>query len=112
MTMSVVVRSAASLALSWAFGCSAHHVRLTTPDTDPGARYVCLGEGPCQPADVDVPSERNRSGTKSITLPRECAGKIHQILVIDADSSEPKVDVTCAPQEEPIDEMRPPEAKN
>jgi hypothetical protein len=92
-------------------GC-ARHVRLTTPDTDPGARYVCRGEGVCQPADVDVPSERNPSGTTFITLPRQCAGKIHQILVIDAGSSEPKVDVTCAPAEEPIDTMDAPEAKN
>jgi hypothetical protein len=92
-------------------GC-ARHVRLTTPATDPGARYVCRGEGECQPADVDVPSERNPSGTTAITLPRQCAGKIHQILVIDAGSSEPKVDVTCAPAEEPIETMGAPEAKN
>lgn len=84
----------------------ARHVRLTTPDTDPGARYVC-GAGGCQPADVDVPSERNPSGTAFINLPRQCAGKIHQILIVDADSSEPKVDVTCAPAEEPIDTMGP-----
>jgi hypothetical protein len=86
-------------------GC-ARHVRLTTPDTDPAARYVC-GEGGCQPADVDVPSERNPSGTTFINLPRQCAGRIHQILIVDADSSDPKVDVTCAPAEEPIDTMGP-----
>lgn len=100
----------AGLALS--LGGCAHHLRLTSPDTDPGARYVCDGAGECRPATSDVPSERNPSGMTIVTLPRQCAGKVHQILILDAGSSEPKVDVTCAPAEEPIGTMGSPEARN
>ena len=105
--------------VAWGVGClafglggCARHVRLTSPDTDPGARYVCDGPGECQPATTDVPSERNPAGMTIVTLPRQCAGKIHQILILDAASSEPKVDVTCAPAEEPVGTMGSPEARN
>ena len=87
----------------------ARHVRLTTPDTDPGARYVCRDGGECQPADIDIPSEANPSETTPITLPRQCAGRIHQVLIRDSGSSEPTVEVTCAPAEEPIGTMGAPE---
>jgi hypothetical protein len=98
--------AAASLACS-------HHLRLTSPDTDPGSRYECSGSGSgeCRPRSSDVPSDDNPSGTTAITLPRECAGKIHQILIIDAGSSEPAVRVTCAPAEEPLRTMDEPEAR-
>ena len=104
------VSAAALLALS--LGGCAHHVRLTSPDTDPGARYVCEGAGQCQPATTDVPSEHNPSGMTIVNLPRQCAGKIHQILILDAGSSKPKVYVTCAPAEESIGTMGSPEARN
>ena len=87
-----------------------HHLRLTSPDTDPGARYVCSG-GECRPRGSDVPADDNPSGITAITLPRECAGKVHQILIIDAGSSEPEVRVTCAPAEEPVGTMGEPEAR-
>jgi hypothetical protein len=87
-----------------------HHVRLTSPDTDPGARYVCNQSGVCRPADSDVPSDDNPSGTASITLPRECGGKVHQILIVDAGSDNPEVRVTCAPAEDPTGTMGEPEA--
>jgi hypothetical protein len=90
-----------------ATACSGSHVRLVAPDTTAGPRYSCApGEGQiCQPATTDVPEELNRSGTVFVILPRQCKGKIHQIVIIDAGSSKPKVDATCAPQEEPLDEM-------
>jgi hypothetical protein len=86
--------------------CGGRQVRLVSPDTTAGARYTCApGEGGvCQPATVDVPEELNPSGTIFVILPRECQGRIHQIVVIDAGSSTPKVDATCAPQEEPLGE--------
>jgi hypothetical protein len=98
--------------LALSLGACAHHVRLTSPDTDPGARYICDGAGQCRPATTDVPSERNPSGMTIITLPRECGGKVHQILILDAGSSEPEVDVTCAPPEESVGTMGSPEASN
>jgi hypothetical protein len=93
--------------------CGGSQVRLVSPDTTPGSRYTCQpGEGaPCQPATTDVPEDLNRSGTVFVILPRECKGKIHQIVVLDAGSSHPKVDATCAPQEEPVEEMSASEPK-
>jgi hypothetical protein len=87
--------------------CGGSQVRLVSPDTTPGPRYTCQpGEGAvCQPATTDVPEDLNRSGTVFVILPRECKGRIHQIVVLDAGSSHPKVDATCAPQEEPVEEM-------
>jgi hypothetical protein len=108
-----IIHSARGLAvLALSLGACAHHLRLTSPDTDPGARYTCDGAGACRPATTDVPSERNPSGMTIVILPRECAGKIHEILILDAGSSEPKVDVTCAPLEEGVGTMGSPEARN
>ncbi len=89
---------------SVAAGC-ARHVRLESPDTSAGARYTCTGKAPCEPATSDVPSQLNPSGTTFVTLPRQCRGRIHRIVISDADSNEPKVDVTCAPEDEPIGDM-------
>jgi hypothetical protein len=95
------------LMLALLAACGGSQVRLVAPDTTAGPRYTCVsGEGKeCQPATTDVPSELNESGTVFVILPRECKGKIHQIVVLDAGSSSPKVDATCAPSEEPVEEM-------
>lgn len=103
-----VSRHGVSLALVVAAAaCGGRHVRLVSPDTTAGPRYTCEpGEGGvCQPAVVDVPAELNPSGTVFVILPRQCQGKIHQIVVLDADSSKPRVEATCAPREEPLEEM-------
>ncbi|HVJ19174.1 MAG TPA: hypothetical protein VM686_27330 [Polyangiaceae bacterium] len=92
-----------------AVGCS-RHVRLENPHTAPGARYTCAAGRECVPATADVPAELNQSGTAFVILPTQCAGRIHKIVVLNADSSEPEVDVTCAPIEDegsgPIEEMK------
>jgi hypothetical protein len=101
-------RSAAAFALiAAASACGGHPMRLVSPDTTAGPRYTCEpGAGRiCQPATSDVPEELNRSGTVFVILPRECKGRVHQLVIIDAGSSEPKVDATCAPEEAPLDEM-------
>jgi hypothetical protein len=87
--------------------CGSRHVRLVSPDTTAGSRYTCEpGDGKvCTPATTDVPSDLNERNTAFVILPRECKGRIQQIVVINADSSEPKVDATCAPEEAPVEEM-------
>lgn len=85
------------------WGC-ARHLRLESPDTSAGARYTCTSRS-CEPATTDVPSKLNPSGTTFVVLPRQCLGRIHRIVVFDADSDQPKLDVTCAPDDEPIGEM-------
>lgn len=84
-------------------GCGHRHVSLENPGTSVGARYVCPpGAGACQAAREDVPSDRNPSGMTFFALPRQCAGHIHKIVILEADTSNPTVDVTCAPVEEPV----------
>jgi hypothetical protein len=85
-------------------GC-AHHVRLQVPGTSPAARYTCTQTGGCKPLAVDDPAATNPSGTSFVNLPAECHGRFNDITIIDADSSEPHVLVTCAPPEEPIGDM-------
>ncbi len=96
----------ANATIALACACS-HHVRLQAPDTSPGARYSCDKKSDhCQPATQDVPSDLNPHGVSFVKLPRQCQGHIHQIVILDADSDDPKVDVTCAPIEQPIEEMK------
>ena len=101
---------ALGLVLLGSVACT-HQLRLSTPDTDPGARYVCTSTGECRAADTDVPAEDNPSNTTFVTLPGQCGGRVHQILIIDAGSSNPEVRVTCAPAEEAIGTMGEPEAR-
>lgn len=86
--------------LAMTAGCS-HHVRLVFPETEKASRYICReGDDPCEPATSDIPSERNQSGTTQITMPKQCGGRFEEIVVLDADSSDPTVDVTCAAGED------------
>lgn len=92
--------------LTLTLGACSHHVRMEVPQTSAGARYVCEPGKACVPAATDVPSDLNPSNTAFVTLPTECKGHINRIVVLDADSSKPKLDVTCAPLEAPIEEMQ------
>lgn len=92
------------IGLLLATGC-ANHVKLAFPGASPGAQYVCRAETDCTPATDLVASDLNRSGTVFVTMPSQCGGHFREIVVLDADSSSPTVVVTCAPVEEPMDEM-------
>lgn len=82
--------------------CAHRHVSLENPSTSPSARYICPADArPCSPATTDVPSERNPSRMTFFSLPQQCAGRIHKIVILEADTSTPHVDVTCAPFEDP-----------
>jgi len=100
----------ATLAGAGVVAACSHHVRLVMPDTTSSSKYVCpIGTAPaCTPDPVDVPEDNSRSGTTFVRLPRQCQGRISEILVVDADTSEPKIHVTCAAHEEPVGEMGPP----
>jgi hypothetical protein len=77
---------------------------LENPATTPGSRYTCQTLDQCTPATEENPARLNQSGTTFVALPRQCAGRIHKIVILNADSSQPEVDVTCAPVEEPVTE--------
>ena len=80
------------------FGACARHVNLVVPGTSPGARYVCNGTG-CTPATVIDPARSNELGTRTLVLPEQCHGHIHQVLLRSAQSKQPEAEVTCAPTE-------------
>lgn len=85
-------------------GC-ARNLRLVVADTSPGPRYSCRAPSDCRPADVDDPALANPPGTVQVALPRECGGRLHEVLVRHAQGSNPEVIVTCAPLEEPIGDI-------
>ena len=83
-------------------GCGSQQLRLTSPDTAPGIGYTCTSSNTCYPASVKAPEEGAHDDALPLALPRECHGQIHEILIRNADSSTPEIDVTCArPKAEP-----------
>ena len=81
-----------------------HPIILEFPNASPGAHYTCGPKG-CVPADSDVPADANPRGARRITLPDECAGSFHRIIIEKVRSSQPRLDVACAPIETPIESM-------
>lgn len=77
----------------------ANHVRLAVPATTGSSLYIC-DKGACRPSEVDDPKLFNQSGTVFVKLPEQCQARFHEIVVIDADSSNPQVFARCAPPEE------------
>jgi hypothetical protein len=101
----------AAISLALLCACGSRNLRLVNPDTAPGPRYACWASVGCARAadDTDVSSELDPSETAVVDLPRECAGRIEQIVVLDSGSSKPKVYVTCAqnsPPGRPIEEIK------
>jgi hypothetical protein len=86
-------------------GCE-HHVQLKFPDTSPGAEYTCFATKSqvvnCRPATTINPANNNQANTVFVILPRECAGRVNEITIHDSGSSNPSVDVKCAPLENTI----------
>jgi hypothetical protein len=98
-----------ALLLSLGSGCS-RNVKMAIPNTAPGPRYTCGpvdsgGKSTCKPAATDVPADLNKPRTAFVIMPEQCDGRINQIVVLDAGSSDFVVDVTCAPPEKGIQPM-------
>src|SRR5262245_57892546 len=100
------VLSAAGCIALLLVGCGARHVQLKFPDATPGEEYTCHPTTSqvetCSPATKIDPAQNNQARTVFVILPRECKGHFHEITVHDSGSSEPVVDVKCAPLENPI----------
>jgi len=77
-------------------GCGSQQLRLTSPDTAAGVSYTCTAANTCYPASLATPAEGQPDEALPLLMPRECGGRIHEILIRDADSSSPEIDVTCA----------------
>jgi len=81
------------------------NVRLEFPGSTPGEEFVCKvteGEERCAPQTVIDPKQDNRAHTVFVILPHACQGHFNRITIHDSGSSEPFVNVKCAPPENPI----------
>lgn len=90
--------AAIGLASSTFVGCGTRQVRLEVPHTTPSSSYTC-NQLRCTGATSLVPADENRSGTAFITLPLQCRGRFHRIMIEDPSSTDPVVHATCAPAE-------------
>ena len=90
-----------------AAGCAERHVQLKFPDGTPGEQYTCRSTTSqvenCTPATKIDPAANNKAHTVFVILPRECKGRFHEVTIHDSGSSEPTVDVRCAPLENHIE---------
>jgi hypothetical protein len=86
----------AALAALTTVGCGSQQLRLTSPETSAGIGYTCTAASGCYPASVATPPEGQEAEAVVLTLPPECKGRVHEIIVREADSSSPEIDVTCA----------------
>jgi hypothetical protein len=87
------------LASLLAIGCGSQRLRLASPQTTAGIAYTCTSATECYPASVATAPEGQEAEAITLTLPGECKGVIHEIVVREADSSSPEIDVTCGKQE-------------
>jgi hypothetical protein len=90
------IRPLIAFAVLALFGCGSQQLRLTAPDTAVGIGYTCTAANTCYPASVSTPEEGTHDDAIPLALPRECNGQFHEILIRNADSSSPEIDVTCA----------------
>jgi hypothetical protein len=80
-----------------ALGSCKHTVALVDPTyRDSAVGYVCKASG-CQPASSIVPGSDESVGMVSVVLPDQCQTKFVRLVVHDAASSDPSVEVWCAP---------------
>lgn len=88
-------------------GCCTRHIMLKASDAQVGNDWTCSvieggdGTGPsaekCVSKTSLLPAEQNQRGTVLVNLPSKCEGHFNQIVIHDAASSHPTVDVKCAP---------------
>jgi hypothetical protein len=88
--------SAVVLAAGIVAGCGSQQIRLTAPNTKAGIAYTCTSATTCYPASAAIREEGAKDEAIGLTLPPECNGQIHEILIRKADSSSPEIDVMCA----------------
>ena len=82
-------------------GCGSSQIMLEAPSTKSGQRYRCTQERGCALAEVDVPSRDKMPDAAYITLPEACEGRVHQVVIYRAESSDPEIGVTCAGKKPP-----------
>jgi len=82
------------------------HVQLKFPNSGRGEEFVCHPTTSqvekCEPRTNLNPADDNKSNTAFVILPSACQGHFHEITIHDSGSSEPSVNVKCAPLENKI----------
>lgn len=79
-------------------GCP-HPLALVDPTYRDGVPdYVCGGaDGGCSPTTVLVPGSDEKVGMTNVLLPQQCGQRFTRIVIVDPKSSNPTVEVWCAP---------------
>ena len=97
--------------LPWALlflglGACERHVQLKFPNSGRGEEFVChpttSQKEKCEPRTNLNPADDNKANTAFVILPSACQGHFHEITIHDSGSSEPSVNVKCAPLENTI----------
>jgi hypothetical protein len=82
------------------------HVQLKFPNSGRGEEFVChpttSQKENCEPRTNLNPADDNKANTAFVILPSACQGQFHEITIHDSGSSEPSVNVKCAPLENKI----------
>lgn len=90
------------LVLGISTGCAPKHVMLWTGESATGSLFECTQVDKsytCVPSKDETLINETLSGTIYVNLPKECAGRFHQILLHDVPSGKPRIFVKCAPPE-------------
>ncbi|HEY0095308.1 MAG TPA: hypothetical protein VGB96_13330 [Archangium sp.] len=98
------MRTLSMLLLVLSTGCAPKHVMLWTGESGTGSLYECSEtskQETCAPSRNETLVNETLSGTLYLDLPKQCAGRVHQILLHDVRSGRPRVFVKCAPPENP-----------
>ena len=82
------------------------HVQLKFPNSGRGEEFTCRPTTSqvenCKPRTNLNPADDNKANTAFVILPSACQGQFHEITIHDSGSSEPSVNVKCAPLENKI----------
>lgn len=98
------MRTLSMLLLVLSTSCAPKHVILWTGESGTGSLYECGEAGQqntCVASRDETLVNETLSGTLYLDLPKQCGGRIHQILLHDIRSGKPRVFVKCAPPENP-----------
>ncbi len=98
------MRTLSMLLLLLSTGCGPKHVILWTGESGTGSLYECTEKGEknsCVPSRDETLVNETLSGTLYLDLPKQCAGRVHQVLLHDLRSGKPQVFVKCGPPENP-----------
>jgi hypothetical protein len=85
------------LAVAALSNCAHTTLALVDPTyRDSAVGYLCKASG-CQPASSIVPGTDEKVGMVNVVLPEQCQTKFVRLVVHEAGSSDPSVEVWCAP---------------